>query len=152
MKGWMVLFYACIMECVNMMRTGRGEDKCVVGRGHGLYSTELKHWLQKSIGLPFFLLALMTAHHSCKKETELPPDTVEVEQGKDYLTIDLDRTNQLEVTREGTYHYAIQTTGVDPYLYLEGLNDPNPADSVVLTFEYQSSARINDLQVFFGPP
>ncbi len=117
-----------------------------------MYSTELKHWLQKSIGLPFFLLALMTAHHSCKKETELPPDTVEVEQGKDYLTIDLDRTNQLEVTREGTYHYAIQTTGVDPYLYLEGLNDPNPADSVVLTFEYQSSARINDLQVFFGPP
>ncbi len=66
------------------------------------------------------------------------------------LTVDGKSGNHLNLT-ENSGQYQIETTDVDPYLFLNGLSRKLKSEEQVLTFEYSSSAEIT-LQVFFAPP
>jgi hypothetical protein len=71
---------------------------------------------------------------------------------KNYLSFQLSSAHHLQIKSEKTYQYEMTTTGEDPYVYLVPLYYKNPQENVVLTFEYQSTKRIDFLQIFFAPP
>ena len=48
--------------------------------------------------------------------------------------------------------YTITTTGQDPFIRTQAFLASIPADSCVLTFEYQTAKEISPLQAFFGHP
>ena len=61
--------------------------------------------------------------------------------------------NNVEATYDNdTKVYSIHVTGGDPYILTETLKSDLPADSCVLTFEYNCPAGINEFQIFFCPP
>lgn len=59
--------------------------------------------------------------------------------------------NQLTIKYDGDVA-TIVTTGTDPYISTNTLTESLPEDAKVLTFEYTSTKRIDDLQIFFRPP
>ncbi|MDR1864654.1 MAG: phosphodiester glycosidase family protein [Bacteroidales bacterium] len=60
--------------------------------------------------------------------------------------------NNMTVTDHGS-HYALNTTGGDPFAYTAPLSGSiGIPTAVTLTFDYQSSSAINDVQVFYGKP
>ena len=72
-------------------------------------------------------------------EVSLPMDmTVAVEASKD-----------VDITRQGRFEYAVSTTGTDPQLILDKLAGAFNADSCVLTFEYRSDSTIRGRGALF---
>jgi len=99
------------------------------------------------------VMAIAFTLHACKKETVIkPPPIVTQTPAIKYQNIKLTSGNQIQINQISTYQYELNTTGTDPYLSLEPLTASNPADSVVLTFEYQCSADIGNIQIFFASP
>jgi hypothetical protein len=81
-----------------------------------------------------------------------PEKTIIIKQpNTEYLKFDVGSTHHIGVVQKSTYHYEITTAGDDPYIYTQGITKALHKDSVVLTFEYKSSAEVNTLQIFFGP-
>jgi len=111
--------------------------------------------LARFVNLPVavLLLAGVFALFACKKSDAVvkPPVVIPVPTVS-YQKINLASVNQVQVVQKSTWQYELKTTGTDPYLYLEALSGSNHPDSVVLTFEYQSSADIGDFQIFFASP
>lgn len=104
--------------------------------------------LLTSLGLIIFS---GTCISSCTKESVGNPDEEPV-LIKSYLSFDITSTHDLELTDEGAHQYEIQITGEDPYVMLDPLTSNNADEKLVFTFEYQSSAAINNIQIFFAPP
>ncbi len=96
------------------------------------------------------MLVCMIASSSCKKENIIP--SVVVKPSVSYFTIDMNQGNQVLIDRKDTYHYELKTTGDDPYLFLTPLTTALHPDSLVLMFEYQSTAGISHVQCFLGAP
>jgi hypothetical protein len=97
----------------------------------------------------WFILFTNFCHiSSCKKESAGTEPIVV----KRYFGFDSSSAHDLEVSGEGTHQYKILTTGSDPYILLNPLKTNKADEKPVFTFEYQSTANINSLQVFFGPP
>ncbi|HHU25910.1 MAG TPA: hypothetical protein GXZ56_04735 [Bacteroidales bacterium] len=69
-----------------------------------------------------------------------------------YMKLNLSSANHMNITRTASNAYRLTTTGEDPYIVSEKLMIPVHKDSVVLTFEYKSSAKIDFIQVFLGHP
>ena len=63
--------------------------------------------------------------------------------------------NQMQITRNSsTGIYTIVTTGADPYISTNSfrpLSTPFPADQIILTFDYQCTDGIPNMQFFFAP-
>ena len=87
--------------------------------------------------------------NSCKKDPSAGPEPVVI---KSYFSFDPSSAHDLQVSNEGAHQYEIRTTGTDPYVLLNPLTTTNAGEKLVFTFEYQSTANINSLQIFFGPP
>ena len=64
-----------------------------------------------------------------------------VESGK----YDINMTYEAE-----TGEYQLVTTGTDPYIFTSGLPESLQETHRILSFEYQCSTGVNDLQVFYG--
>ena len=58
----------------------------------------------------------------------------------------------MKISQTGQELYQIVTEGEAPYVYTHALSKANPADSVVLTFEYRSPQGVDFLQVFLCAP
>ncbi|MGC9352989.1 MAG: hypothetical protein ACP5D9_04065, partial [Mariniphaga sp.] len=97
----------------------------------------------------WLILFSSTCISSCKKDPVDKPGPVVV---KGYLSFDLSSAHDLQVSGVGLYQYEILTTGPDPYVLLKPLTSKNADAKLVFTFEYQSTATINNLQLFFAPP
>ncbi|MEC3880731.1 DUF5722 domain-containing protein [Parapedobacter sp. 10938] len=100
--------------------------------------------------LPLCLIGLLFVFGSSCKEKKVPQPPVVTPS--EYLKFDLTSANDLDIQKDGSNQYQIVTTGSDPYLQLDPLKYTRGADKIVLTFEYQSSAKLNHIQVFLGPP
>lgn len=99
------------------------------------------------------LLISIIILHACKKTDAVQtPPVVPPAPEVIYQKINQASVNQIQVVQKSTYQYELKTTGTDPYLYLDALLVSNHPDSVVLTFEYQCSADIGNVQIFFGSP
>jgi len=89
--------------------------------------------------------------------TPTPDPTPDPEPTPKYTYWKVDESksqNDISMTKKeegGVVEYNMLTTGVDPYFYFEKLTQANPADSCVLTFEYQATKSIS-LQFFFCTP
>ena len=70
-------------------------------------------------------------------EPDPTPDPVTVE----YLRPNTTTAHQMKISQTGQELYQIVTEGEAPYVYTQALSKANPADSVVLTFEYRSSSE-----------
>lgn len=106
------------------------------------------------IGMAGLILVTAFTFSSCKKATvtQSPPPVVILVPTVNYQNIKLTSGNNVQITQKSTYHYELTTNGTDPYLSLEPLIKANHPDSVVLTFDYQSTAEIGSMQVFFASP
>lgn len=64
-----------------------------------------------------------------------------------------DDINQLNMSYdEETKVYTFTTTGSDPFVFTQTFNEALPADSSVLSFEYQCDTEIPDMQIFLPYP
>lgn len=81
-------------------------------------------------------------------EPDPTPDPVTVE----YLRPNTTTAHQMKISQTGQELYQIVTEGEDPYVYTHALSKANPADSVVLIFEYRSPQGVDFLQVFLCAP
>jgi hypothetical protein len=106
------------------------------------------------IGMVGMILVSAITFCSCKKATvtQSPPPVVILAPTVNYQNIKLTSGNNIQITQKSTYHYELTTNGTDPYLSLEPLVKANHPDSVVLTFDYQSTAEIGSMQLFFASP
>ena len=95
-----------------------------------------------------FASMISISYSSCKEKATNDPLVI---PPNDYLSIDIESANQLDIRADGANQYLITTTGSDPYVHLAPLKRANDNDKVVLTFEYKSSSRLNHIQVFFAP-
>ncbi|MDD3108907.1 MAG: DUF5722 domain-containing protein [Alistipes sp.] len=68
-----------------------------------------------------------------------------------YMTMNTTTASGMKITKISDYRYEINTTNADPYIQSEKLTTALGKDSVVLTFDYQSSADQSFLQLFFSP-
>jgi uncharacterized protein YjdB len=58
----------------------------------------------------------------------------------------------ITATNQGAY-WDLTTTGADPYIFTTALTGSvGTPNAITLTFEYQSTAAINDAQIFYGKP
>lgn len=97
------------------------------------------------------IIAFSFLTFSCSKE-DTPETPVIIKPVKtEYLKFNTSSANQLSAVEKSTNHYELTTTGEDPYIHTQGISKALPKDSAVLTFEYKSSAAIDQIQVFFGP-
>lgn len=100
------------------------------------------------------LVVLLSA--GCKKEAppspEPDPDPTPGAVTTEYLQLNVATANQMKVSQTGQELYQIVTEGEDPYVYTHALSKANPADSVVLTFDYCSPQGVDFLQVFLAAP
>lgn len=69
-----------------------------------------------------------------------------------YMTVAVEASNDVDITRQGRFEYAVSTTGTDPQLILDKLAGAFNADSCVLTFEYRSDSTIRDVELYFAEP
>lgn len=99
----------------------------------------------------WLLLFSAAAFCSCEKDSEEKPETEPIVV-KSYFSFNSSSAHDLEVTNDGAHQYKIQTTGTDPYVTLNPLTSSIAEDKLVFTFEYQSTAALNNLQLFFAPP
>lgn len=99
----------------------------------------------------WLILFSSTCISSCEKDSVDKPEPEPVVV-KSYLSFDSSSAHDLQISTEGSYQYKILTTGEDPYISLKPLATNNADEKFVFTFEYQSSAAINNLQIFFAPP
>ena len=96
-------------------------------------------------------IVLMQGLISCKEEKPDPP--IVVTANYEYLRLSPETAVNMTVTKlQGDYHYRATTTGADPYVSTAGLARANPADSVVLCFEYKSSKAVEFIQVYLSDP
>lgn len=109
--------------------------------------------------LRYFVLILLfpattLMFNSCKKTALIKPvvPVVKPTDSVKYQNIVLTSGNQIQISQKTTYQYELNTTGTDPYLYLDPLLTSNPSDSLVLTFEYQCTADIGTMQIFLASP
>ncbi len=108
--------------------------------------------IRRRKSLPMVLLLISTlGFSSCEKESVEKNDK-EPLVIKSYFSFDSLSAHDLEMISDSAHQYKIQTTGIDPYVALNPLTSSNAADKLVFTFEYQSTAVINSLQLFFAPP
>ena len=106
----------------------------------------------KSLFTRALLLVWLTSAcfiNSCKKDSSTGQEPIVI---KSYFSIDPSSAHDLQVSNEGAHQYEIRTTGTDPYILLSPLTTAKTDEKLVFTFEYQSTANINNLQIFFGPP
>lgn len=68
------------------------------------------------------------------------------------LRLDAGTAHDLALTTKSEGHYALKTTGTDPYVFFSPLKQANKEGAHVLTFEYRSSALLNHIQVFMAAP
>ena len=86
---------------------------------------------------------------SSVRSNDLPVTVV----GHEFLMLRPTTASGMTVTRlQNDYHYRINTTGSDPYVSTSRLIKANPADSVVLCFQYKSNTDLTDIQVYFSDP
>lgn len=97
----------------------------------------------------FIILGVLLFAFSCKSSTP-PEQPVIVGANVLKLTIDTKSGQHLQAAEKGG-QYTIQTTGEDPYLFLDGLKRKLKTGELVLTFDYTSTAEIG-MQIFFTPP
>ena len=69
-----------------------------------------------------------------------------------YMTVAVEASKDVDITRQGRFEYAVSTTGTDPQLILDKLAGAFNADSCVLTFEYRSDSTIRDVELYFAEP
>ena len=115
-------------------------------------SVKLTTWLNRcAIGILVIIVAFTLP--SCKKKPVVkpPPTTIPTAAIK-YMNISMLSGNQIKINQNSTYQFELITTGLDPYLSMMPLTSPINPDSVVFTFEYQCSAAISSMQIFFAPP
>lgn len=110
------------------------------------------------------MLATTALLFACSEDPETPPDggdpnPPDIEQGDstskpqiEYMTFKTSSAHDLEITLQTDTSYKISTTGEDPYISTNPLTKSNPADSVVLTFEYKAYSSIENFQIFFADP
>jgi len=106
----------------------------------------------KRCAIGILVIIVASALPSCKKESVVKPPPTPLPSAIKYQNINLISGNQIQINQKSFYQYELLTTGEDPYLSLIPLTASNHPDSVVLTFEYQCSAAINVMQIFFAPP
>jgi len=99
----------------------------------------------------WLILFSSTCISSCEKDSVDKPDPEPVVV-KSYLSFDSSSAHDLQLKDEGSHQYEIQTLGQDPYVSLKALTKNNADEKLVFTFEYQSTAAISNLQIFFAPP
>ena len=99
----------------------------------------------------FFMLFSVMSFSSCEKDSVEKPEPEPIVV-KSYFSFNSSSAQDLEVTNDGAHQYKIQTTGTDPYVTLNPLTSSIAEDKLVFTFEYQSTAALNNLQLFFAPP
>ncbi len=118
-----------------------------------IISVKLGPLLRYSVMILLFLTATLM-FITCKKSAVIKPvvPVVKPTDSVKYQNIVLTSGNQIQISQKTTYQYELNTTGTDPYLYLDPLIASNPSDSLVLTFEYQSSADIGVMQIFLASP
>lgn len=80
------------------------------------------------------------------------PAVSEQETSVNNLKINTGSVNDLNITQSSNGEYKILTTGIDPWICTTPLERKNSESSVVLTFEYKSSKKIDGIQVFFANP
>ena len=68
------------------------------------------------------------------------------------MTVAVEASKDVDITRQGRFEYAVSTTGTDPQLILDKLAGAFNADSCVLTFEYRSDSTIRDVELYFAEP
>lgn len=114
---------------------------------------KLKTCANRSVFVALIIASALTIN-SCKKGTVIQPpvSAVTIIPTIKYQSIKLTSGNQIQITQKSTYQYEMTTTGTDPYLTLEPLSFSNPTDSVVLTFDYQCSVDLSNIQIFFASP
>ncbi len=108
------------------------------------------------VSVSVVLFLLLSGLSSCEKgkEPEIPiiPSSPPVKKNE-YLKLLLETVNNMTVTKmSDDYHFKATTTGQDPYVSTGKLAKANPADSVVLCFEYKSNKELEFIQVFFADP
>lgn len=92
---------------------------------------------------------ISTLYGSCKEKAVNKPPVI---TPSEYLKFDLTTAHDLDIQADGSNQYQLVTTGDDPYIQLAPLKYARGADKVVLTFEYQSSAKLSHIQVFLADP
>lgn len=60
--------------------------------------------------------------------------------------------HDLELEETAPHTWTIHTTGSDPYLFTQPLQQGLAEGETVLTFEYFATSYLSQLQVFWGPP
>lgn len=80
------------------------------------------------------------------------PTSPEQETAVNNLKINTGSVNDLNINQSNNGEYKMLTTGADPWFCTVPLERKNSENSVVLTFEYKSSKRIDGIQVFFANP
>jgi hypothetical protein len=73
-------------------------------------------------------------------------------QGDQQLRLSLDKFGELTVKEEQPGEYEILTTGNDPYIVTEALQQTIPAESYILSFDYFCPSWLDHLQIYFGSP
>ncbi|WP_298648136.1 DUF5722 domain-containing protein [uncultured Proteiniphilum sp.] len=100
--------------------------------------------------LVHFLMAGMLFLPGCKDDIPEKPVIIPGTSTQ-YLKFEIASAHHIEAVQKTTYAYELTTTGNDPYIHIQDLTKTLDKDSVVLTFEYKSSAEVSLLQIFFGP-
>ena len=95
-------------------------------------SVRLGPLLRYSVMILLFLTATLM-FISCKKSAVIKPvvPVVKPTDSVKYQNIVLTSGNQIQISQKTTYQYELNTTGTDPYLYLDPLIASNPSDSLV---------------------
>ncbi|MDD2437239.1 MAG: discoidin domain-containing protein [Massilibacteroides sp.] len=72
-----------------------------------------------------------------------PDDDATIEPNVEYLTFNLGTLNNMDIiqSEDNPYEYTINTTGGDPYISLNGLQNAIPG--TVLVFHYQTTAAVS---------
>jgi len=102
----------------------------------------------KNFFLLYFLLSIVVCGCGDKPDEETPIIAV----ANNYLSFDLTSAHEIDIESLGSHAYKLKTTGLDPYISVNGLKKKLTEGHSVLTFEYTSATSINFLQVFFAPP
>lgn len=108
------------------------------------------------------LLLVPLAFFACEPKPVEEPDPVvnpepepkpEVPKVVEPVAVSFVKTNIFDMTMsrdENSGEYTLVTTGTDPYIFTAALGTNLDETIRILSFEYQCSSGINDLQVFYG--
>ncbi len=69
-----------------------------------------------------------------------------------YITLVKTSKHNVVLDRDDYYEFGITTSGSDPYVYTEQLQNNLHSDLAMVTFEYKCDQTVNSVQLFFGDP